>query len=123
MRAKSTKSKQEITAARRAHLLRVRNTDPSAATAAALASPKGARAPTNAHAKTWHLIDPTGEHHHCTNLQHFIRTHAHLFDPQDTAIRRPSAKGRGEYTRAGAGIQNIRAGKTGAWKGWTLVQE
>lgn len=112
----------KLAASRRDHIARVRNNNTAAATAAALASPKGARAPSNIHAKTWHLIDPSGVHHRITNLHHFVRTNPHLFEPEDTILRRQSSKRTGEYCRATAGIQNLRAGKQREWKGWRYLE-
>lgn len=110
-------------AARRARLLAVRNNDNRKATAAARESLRAGRGENNVHAKTWRLVSPDGAIYGIINLQHFVRTHPELFDPADVAWKRTGGKRGtgGEYCNATAGIQNIRARKTTAWKGWKLA--
>ena len=102
---------------------RVRNSDTQWATEAAKRSKKAGKGRNNVHAKQWLLVAPDGRKWHVQNLHHFIRTHPELFEECDRQWRRTGGKRGtgGEYCRASAGIQNIRAGKTRSWKGWTLL--
>jgi hypothetical protein len=110
-------------AARRERFLAIRNADNAAATEAAKRSPLAGRSPRNVHALDWHLIAPDGTHHHCRNLYHFVREHPHLFAAADRAWKRTGGKRGtgGEWCNATAGLLNVRAGKSRAWKGWQVI--
>jgi len=92
------------------------------ATAAAKESPKAGKAESNVHAKEWVLIAPDGMVYRIRNLYHFVRTHQHLFAPDDVEWKRQGGKrgSGGEYCNATAGLQNIKGGKAKTWKGWKL---
>lgn len=91
-------------------------------TAAALRSPRAARGTGNAHAKAWRLRSPKGKIFQVTNLHHFVREHPELFEAADVIWKRTGGKRGtgGEYCNATAGIQAVRAGRSAAWKGWSL---
>ena len=110
-------------AERRSRLAAVRNIDNTSATEAAKTSPRAGRHPDNANAKEWRLVAPDGSIYTVRNLHHFIREHADLFDADAVAWRRTSGKrgGGGEYCKASAGLQNIKAGKSSEWRGWMLL--
>jgi len=95
------------------------------ATQAAKASPKAGRGINNVHAEDWHLLSPTGDSYKIRNLYEFVRTHTHLFTPDDVAWKRQGgARGTGgEYCNATAGILNIKGGKAKSWKGWKMMTD
>jgi len=93
------------------------------ATQAAKASPKAGRGIDNVHAEDWHLLSPTGDSYKFRNLYDFVRTHTHLFSPDDVEWKRQGG-GRGtggEYCNATAGILNIKGGRAKSWKGWRII--
>ena len=64
--------------------------------------------------RKWHIRSPSNVEYHFVNLLEFIRTHSHLFDPDDIPVK------------AHRGIQGIRPSDTrkrvnGSWKGWTWI--
>jgi len=109
------------TAARRARLLSVRNTDPTAATEAAKRSLRAGRGEGNVHARTWRIVSPTGDAYTATNLYEFVRAHCALFAAADVLWKRTGGKRGtgGEYCNATAGLLNVAHGRARAWKGWT----
>jgi len=84
----------------------------------------------NRMAKEFILRTPRGEVYALKNLREFVRTHEHLFEETDTIWRpgarskltgeRATAKGR-VWCRASSGLGGVTAGRSGTWKGWTLV--
>lgn len=91
-----------------------------AATEAARISPRAGRGPENVHALDWHLISPAGAEYRTRNLYEFVRTNPELFAPADVAWKRQGG-GRGtggEWCNATAGLLNVKAGRSRAWKGW-----
>lgn len=86
-------------------------------TQAAMASPKAGRFETNASAKSWILVSPSGERYECRNLMYFIRKNPHLFcidGSNDDEVRRISA---GIRTIKG-NMKHNRRGRS--YHGWTL---
>jgi len=89
---------------------------------AAMARPDSQRGPQHREAKVWTLIDPEGHRHEVTNLLHWARINAHLFDtPADAADRERIANN----IRSGFGqIVQSRLGHKKhpcyTYKGWTL---
>ena len=71
--------------------------------------PKTGLAETNIHAREWCFIDPAGERHVFTNLNHFVRENQGLFDPGDVA------KAVGMLKQIG----NPR-NRAKSWRGWTI---
>ena len=56
------------------------------ASKAAQNSPLAGRFETNINAKTWRLIDPSGNRHVCTNLSLFVRSHPEAFPNTTSAL-------------------------------------
>lgn len=86
-------------------------------TNAAKKSPLAGRFVTNSSAKTFTLVTPDGEKIGVTNLRHWVRKNADLFDcePTDENVARICA---GFYTIA----RNIRLNRRGkTYKGWTII--
>lgn len=92
------------------------------ATEQAKKSSKAGKFETNIHAISWTIVSPQGDVYSFTNLYNFIRQNSHLFADNDVMWKRTGGKRGtgGEYCNASAGLQNIKSGKTKAWKGWTL---
>lgn len=92
------------------------------AVAAAKASPLAGKAESNIHAKEWVLIAPDGRVYRIRNLHHFVRTHQHLFAPDDVEWKRQGGKrgSGGEYCNATSGLQGVKGGKAKSWRGWKL---
>lgn len=88
----------------------------------AMARPDSQRGPQHREAKIWVLIDPDGHRHEVTNLLHWSRAHAQLFDiPADDADRERIARN----IRSGFGqIVQSRLGHRKdpiyTYKGWGL---
>jgi len=64
--------------------------------------------------RKWHIRSPSNVEYHFVNLLEFIRSHSHLFDPNDIPVK------------AHRGIQGLRPSDTrkrvnGSWKGWTWI--
>lgn len=91
----------------------------SLAWAAAANSPLTGKFETNCHAKRWRLRTPDrGQIYEFTNLAHFVRVHAELFDPVDLI---PDKNG---YCNAQKGLAKLspdRVHPKGSWKGWQWV--
>ncbi len=91
------------------------------ATARAKQSPLAGRFETNIKAKTWTIKSPDNKTYTFTNLMHFIRTHEHLFNPDDVIWRKkPNGV---EWCRASSGIGGLagRGCTARQWKGWQLI--
>lgn len=85
-------------------------------TPAAMASPKSGRFETNASAKSWILISPSGERYECQNLMCFIRKNPQLFDIDGSDE---------EVNRVAAGIRTIKGNmkhnrRGHSYHGWVL---
>ena len=83
-------------------------------TPAARVSPRGGPYETNASAKDWIVIDPTGTRYRARNLRLWCETHADLFAPHP-------------WRHAYAGLKQVaywlsgrRKAPAPAWRGWTL---
>lgn len=89
--------------------------------AAAANSPLTGKFETNCHAKRWRLRTPDrGQIFEFTNLAHFVRLHAELFDPMDLI---PDKNG---YCNAQKGLSKLspdRVHPKGSWKGWQWVSD
>ncbi len=91
------------------------------ATEAAKISPKAGRFETNVKAKTWTFKSPENKTYTFTNLMHFVRTHEHLFEPEDVVWRKKASGV--EWCRASSGLAGLAAKKKtpNSWKGWKLI--
>lgn len=72
-------------------------------------------------AKPWRIISPSNVTYQFSNLNHFVRTHKHLFHPDDVA-QKTTKKGE-PYWSASRGIQALSPRKKkpcGSWKGWRI---
>lgn len=68
--------------------------------------------------RRWYFQDPNNRLHIVTNLCHFIRQNAHLFDPADLAHSNV------RLSKAYNGLAHLRPSTTkrptlNVWKGWT----
>ena len=86
--------------------------------------PVVAKGPQNKNSSEGVLRDASGRVWFFRNLTHFVRTHEHLFLPEDVEWK-PKTIGRGDLRcRAQKGLLNLFGrGKTvpGSWKGWTVA--
>jgi hypothetical protein len=80
--------------------------------------PLTAKGPEHKNAITGILRSPDNVTFRFRNMSHFVRTHPHLFRPEDVEWKR-----NGRYCRALKGLLNLTEKKrpNGSWKGWTLV--
>lgn len=74
-------------------------------------------------AKNWRLRDPNNRVWQFRNLTHFVRTHEHLFAPEDVRWVIPkNGKLTGVWCRATGGLRTLRPSRQsvvcGTWKGW-----
>lgn len=78
-----------------------------------------AKAVSNKAAVRFKFRDPDGKIWEGRNISHFVREHAHLFDPPD-ARWRPAGKQRGLfYCTALSGLLQLHRHSIQTWKGWT----
>lgn len=73
-------------------------------------------------AKPWRVISPDNVKYEFRNVHHFVRSHAHLFHPDDLA-QKFNTKGRDPCCNASRGIQSLsprRKRPNGTWKGWRI---
>lgn len=83
-----------------------------------LKSPK-TKALSSLHAKAAEGLfrDPRGVVHYFRNIIRFVHENSELFLPED------SIKRRGNKSRASHGLSCVYNGRSGTWKGWTLVSD
>jgi hypothetical protein len=79
--------------------------------------------PLNHNGKRYGLISPDGVRYHALNLNDFIRTHHHLFDPRDVDWKiLPKHPAKGLYCRAQGGLRSLFVSnpekQNSAWKNW-----
>jgi hypothetical protein len=73
-------------------------------------------------AGVWHLKSPNNVSYSFKNLEHFIRSHAHLFHPDDI-VRKLKKNGGSFWCRAGMGLNSLSPrckNPKGSWKGWRI---
>lgn len=90
----------------------------------ALATAKG---PQHKNGVICEIRSPTNVVWYVRNITDFVRTHPHLFDPEDVVwVNYKAHLGREAWRcRAQKGIMKLREAKDprGSWKGWTLVSD
>lgn len=75
----------------------------------------------NSRAKTYTVLDPSGEAHTFTNLSHFVRENAWLFKPEDTQWTGEESN---PWCRAQRGLGSLfKAKPRMTWKGWSAVSK
>ena len=82
--------------------------------------PSNKAGPEHKRAQRWKLRSPNrAQIFEFSSLEFFIKTHPHLFDPDDLI---PSQKGKRSRASVGLGSLSPRLSKTtGSWKGWQWV--
>lgn len=82
---------------------------------------RSAAAEHNARAKTYTVLDPSGQAYTFTNLSHFVRNNAWLFAPEDVQWTGPE---KNPWCRAQRGLESLFKTKPRyQWKGWSAVSK
>jgi len=84
-------------------------------------APVVAKGPQNKRSKRCYLRSPENVVYKVVNISEFVRTHEHLFQPEDMVWTHPEKTGR---CRASNGLCSLhQKDSRGSWKGWTMVSE
>lgn len=83
---------------------------------------RSAAAEHNSRSKTYTVLTPDRVHLTFTNLNHFVRENAHLFNPEDVIWKPPLSN---PWCRASRGLYNLFKEKKpdSIWKGWKAVSK
>lgn len=83
---------------------------------------RSAAAEHNSRSKTYTVLTPDRVHYTFTNLNHFVRENAHLFNPEDVIWKPPL---RNPWCRASRGLYSLfkETKPESMWKGWRGVNK
>lgn len=94
------------------------------ASQAAMQIPEGQRGVQNRAAKIWTLKSPTGEIVHVTNLTHWARENAQMFEPGTVDVDATASRVHSGFSAIVSSINGTKSRKSkqaGTYKGWQLV--
>lgn len=83
---------------------------------------RSAAAEHNSRSKTYTVLTPDRVHYTFTNLNHFVRENAHLFNPEDVIWKPPLSN---PWCRASRGLYSLfkETKPESIWKGWRGVSK